>query len=257
MFIDVHCHLNDDKLKDDLSRIVSEFKAAGVGRVINVGCDAESSACAFKQAQEFPEIYFAAGLHPQELKDKDISEIYEIEKLCKDEKCVAVGEIGLDYYWDKTYCDKQKEFFLAQTELAYSLKLPVNIHVREAMGDAVKLIKDNRDKFGYGGVMHCFSGSRETAKELLDMGLYISFGGSVTFKNSRVAKEVAAFVPKDRLLTETDSPYLAPEPLRGTVNSPENIPIIAAKLAEIRGKSVEDIEIATEENARRLFYGLK
>lgn len=257
MFIDVHCHLTDDKLKGDLPRIVSEFKAAGVGRVINVGCCAESSAYAFKQAQEFPEIYFAAGLHPQELKDKDISEIYEIEKLCKAEKCVAVGEIGLDYYWDKTYCDKQKEFFLAQTELAYSLKLPLNIHVREAMGDAVKLIRDNKGKFCYGGVMHCFSGSRETARELLNLGLYISFGGSVTFKNSKTVKEVAAFVPKDRLLTETDGPYLAPEPLRGTVNSPKNVPIIAAKLAEIRGTSVEDIEIASEENAKRLFYGLK
>ena len=257
MFIDTHCHLDDPKLSGDIKKVVEEFKAAGVERVINIGCDVNSSRTALKQSENFSEIYFAAGLHPEDIKDTDISEIYEIEKLCKAEKCVAIGEIGLDYYWDKTYCDKQKEFFAAQTELAYKNKLPVNIHVRDAMGDAVKLLKDNKNKLGYGGVMHCYSGSVETAKELLNLGLYISFGGSVTFKNARTVREVAAFVPQDRLLTETDSPYLAPEPIRGTVNSPKNIPIIAEKLAEIRGESVKDIEIAVEENARRLFTKLR
>ncbi len=257
MFIDTHCHLDDPKLKDDLIAVVNEFKACGVGRVINIGCDVKSSELVKEQAEQFEEVYFAAGLHPMDIKDLEISAIYDIKGLLDHEKCVAVGEIGLDYYWDKSYSDKQKEFFVAQLELACAAGLPVNLHIRDAMGDACKILRENRDKLRYGGIMHCYSGSIESAKELMKLGLYISFGGSLTFKNARNIKEVAAAVPREYILTETDSPFLAPEPFRGTVNAPKRIPVIAEKLAEIRGEDIGEVETYVYENAKRLFSKLK
>ena len=170
---------------------------------------------------------------------------------------MAIGEIGLDYFWDKSFNDKQKDFFARQILLANKMRLPINVHVRDAMGDAVEILKANKNLLSCGGVMHCYSGSVETAKELLKLGFYISFGGTVTFKNARVAVDVAKFVPQDRILTETDSPYLAPEPKRGTVNSPKNIPFIVRRLAEIRGETAEDIERAVYENTLALFKKIR
>ncbi len=257
MFVDTHCHLDDEKFKDDLDKIVGEFRAAGVKIAVNVGCDAASSERVKSQAEKYDGVYFAAGIHPSEadkVKDGDIEKIFG---LARHEKCVAIGEIGLDYYWDKSFKEKQKELFVEQIRLAEELKLPVNVHVRDALGDAVEILKANKKRLVCGGVMHCFSGSVETAKELINLGFYISFGGTLTFKNSRTAVEVAKFVPKDRMLTETDSPYLAPEPFRGTVNSPKNIPFIAQKLAEIRGETVEETARAVYENTLRLFTKIK
>ena len=253
-FVDCHCHLDDEKLKNDVERVVAAFRAAGVGIVLNVGCDAQSSKTVASQAEAIDGVYFAAGIHPSEVKDADISDLDIIAELAAREKCVAIGEIGLDYHWDKSYTDKQKDFFIRQIRLADELRLPLNVHVRDAMGDAVKILKDNKDKLRYGGVMHCFSGSVETAKELMALGFYISFGGTLTFPNSLKTCAVAATIPADRLLTETDSPYLAPVPKRGTVNSPVNIPLIVKKLAEVRGEDELFIKRAVYENAKRLFY---
>lgn len=257
MFVDTHCHLDDEKLKNDLDKVVEEFRAANVGIVINIGCDALTSELVKNQAEKYEGVYFAAGVHPMDVKDVKDGDLDKIAELCGHAKCVAIGEIGLDYYWDKTFKEKQKEYFAKQIALANELKLPINVHVRDAMGDAVEIIKANKDKLTYGGVMHCYSGSVETAKELLKLGFYISFGGTLTFKNARAALEVAKFVPTDRILTETDSPYLAPEPKRGTVNAPKNIPFIAARLAEIRGETVENIERAVYENTLALFKKIR
>lgn len=257
MYVDTHCHLDDDKLKYDLDKVVADFHAAGVNIAINIGCDVKSSEVVKNQAEKYDGVYFAAGIHPSDVKDANLSDIDKIAELLSNVKCVAVGEIGLDYYWDKSFNDKQKEFFVRQIELANSVKLPINVHVRDAYGDAVEILKEHKRELSHGGVMHCFSGSVETAKELLDLGLYISFGGTLTFKNSKKAVEVAKIVPKDRILTETDSPYLAPEPLRGTVNSPKNIPFVVEKLAEIRGETQEETARAVYENTLRLFSKIK
>ena len=253
MFVDSHCHLDDEKLKNDIESVVGDFRAANVGIVINIGCDAITSEIVKDQAEKYDGVYFAAGIHPMDVKDADERDINKIAELALHPKCVAIGEIGLDYYWDKTYSEKQKEFFVRQIDLANSLSLPINIHVRDAIGDAVEILKSNADKLKNGGVMHCYSGSIETAKELLKLGLYISFGGTLTFKNARKTQEVAKIVPKDRILTETDSPYLAPEPFRGTVNSPKNIPLIVKKLAKLRGETEEKIARAVLENTLALF----
>lgn len=253
MFVDTHCHLDDAKLIDNIEEIVREFRAANVGIVINMGCDAATSEIVKSQAERFDGVYFAAGIHPSDVKGATEKDLDEIAALFTHPKCVAVGEIGLDYYRDTSFKDKQKEFFVRQIALAKKAGLPVNVHVRDAMGDALEILKANRENLTNGGVMHCYSGSVETAKELIKLGFYISFGGTLTFKNARTAVEVAAYVPLNRVLTETDSPYLAPEPVRGSVNSPKNIPHIAARLAEIRGVSVSDIERAAFDNTLALF----
>ena len=257
MFVDSHCHLDDEKLKGDLDKVVADFRSAGVGIVIDIGCDAKTSEIVKNQAEKFDGVYFAAGIHPMDVKDAELSDLDKIADTAKHPKCVAIGEIGLDYYWDKTFAEKQKEFFVRQIELANSLDLPINIHVRDAIADAVEILKNNADKLKSGGVMHCYSGSAETAKELLKLGLYISFGGTLTFKNARKTQEVAKIVPIDRILTETDSPYLAPEPVRGTVNSPKNIPFIVQRLAEVRGETVRGIETAVYNNTLKLFKKIK
>ena len=202
-------------------------------------------------------MYFAAGIHPSEVKDADISDLDKIACLAKHDKCVAIGEIGLDYFWDKSFVDTQKEFFARQISIADELKLPINIHVRDAMGDAVELLKAHRKELGHGGVMHCYSGSVETAKELLKLGFYFSFGGTLTFKNAKAAVEVAKFLPAERILTETDSPYLAPEPVRGTVNAPKNIPYIVRRLSEIRGEEIDKTARYIYENTLKLFPKIK
>ena len=257
MFVDTHCHLDDEKLSGDIENVVAEFRAAGVGIAIDVGCDAKTSELVKSQAERFDGVYFAAGIHPMDVEKATDKDLEKIAELATHPKCVAIGEIGLDYFWDKSFNDKQKDFFARQILLANKMRLPINVHVRDAMGDAVEILKANKNLLSCGGVMHCYSGSVETAKELLKLGFYISFGGTVTFKNARVAVDVAKFVPQDRILTETDSPYLAPEPKRGTVNSPKNIPFIVRRLAEIRGETAEDIERAVYENTLALFKKIR
>ena len=200
MYIDTHAHLNYEDKYGDLDALLAEIAAAGVDTVINVGWNCDSSALAAKQAEKYPQLYFAAGFHPSNLSDFREGDYERLAALLTSPKGVAVGEIGLDYHYDGTDEAAQKRAFAAQLELAYALKLPFCVHSRDAAADTLRILKDNRGKLAYGGVMHCFSGSPETAKEYLKLGLYISFAGPVTFRNARRLDEVAKEVPADRIL---------------------------------------------------------
>lgn len=256
MFVDTHCHLHDEKLKDT-NAVVDEYLKSGIDIAINMACCALTSEKGKDLAEKFPSIYFGAGCHPSDINGLDQAELDKISALTSHPKCVAVGEIGLDYYWEPYDKEKQIKGFIAQMELAKACKLPISIHSRDATGDMLKILKENKDKLTYGGVMHCFSGSVETAKELLKLGLYISFAGPLTFKNANSILDVAAFVPDDMCLTETDSPYLSPHPLRGKVNSPKNIPIILSKLAQLKNQDMYDLAQKIMNNSKTLFYKLK
>ena len=246
MYIDTHAHLNYPEKYGDLPQLLAKIAAAGVDTVINVGWDLASSALAAEQAETptaapaerlagCPALYFAAGFHPSNLQD------YQ----------------RLDYHYEDTDEAAQKRAFCAQLELAEALSLPVIIHSRDAAADTLRILKDNRAKLRAGGVMHCFSGSPETAKEYLKLGLYISFAGPVTFKNARRLDEAAKIVPPERILAETDSPYLAPEPFRGTLNTPKNVVQVYEKLAQLRGEEVFALAARIRENAKTLFYKIR
>lgn len=255
-FIDTHAHLCDAKLPD-AKLVVENFKSQGVEKVINMACCIDTALSARETSEKFPEVYFASGIHPMDLKDAKDGDLERVEKIADHPKCVAIGEIGLDYYWDKSYKEKQKEGLIFQLELAKKLKLPFSFHSREATLDTLTILKENKSLLEYGGVMHCYAGSVETAKELLKLGLKFGFGGTSTFKNARSVLEVASFVPKDAILVETDCPFLAPEPFRGTVNEPKNIPIIVKKLSEIRGEDYEELSENIYNNTLELFPKLK
>lgn len=255
MFIDTHCHLHDAKLTD-LDAVVKNYLRENVTKVINMGCCLETSEIGKSLSEKYDSVYFAAGYHPGDINGFNDDELEKIKSLAIHEKCVAIGEIGLDYYWEPYDKERQIDGFIKQLELACELKLPVSIHSRDATADMLKILKDNKAKLTYGGVMHCFSGSKETATELMKLGLYISFAGTVTFKNANNLKEIAKFVPVDRCLTETDCPYLAPHPLRGTINEPKNIPLIAAHVASLKEMDVLDFADCVMKNAKTLFYKL-
>ena len=204
-----------------------------------------------------PALYFAAGFHPSNLQGYQKGDEECLASLLQSPKGVAVGEIGLDYHYEDTDEAAQKRAFCAQLELAEALCLPVIIHSRDAAADTLRILKDNRAKLRAGGVMHCFSGSPETAKEYLKLGLYISFAGPVTFKNARRLDEVAKMVPPERILAETDSPYLAPEPFRGTLNTPKNVVQVYEKLAQLRGEELFALAARIHENAKTLFYKIR
>ena len=261
MYIDTHAHLNYEHKYGDKAALLAEIAAAGVDTVINVGWNFDSSALAAKMAEnestDGPALYFAAGFHPSNLADFRAGDFERIAALLSSPKGVAVGEIGLDYHYDGTDERAQKRAFCEQLELAHSLGLPFIIHSRDAAADTLQILKDNRAKLSHSGVMHCFSGSPETAKEYLKLGLYISFAGPVTFKNARRLDEVAKIVPADRILAETDSPYLAPEPLRGTLNTPKNVAHVYEKLASLRGEPLGDLAAQIRKNAYALFQKLR
>ena len=264
MYIDTHAHLNYDNKYGDMAALLSEIAAAGVDTVVNVGWNFDSSALAAEMAEResadssanAPALFFAAGFHPSNLADFRTGDFERIAALLSSPKGVAVGEIGLDYHYDGTDEAAQKRAFCEQLELADSLGLPFIIHSRDSAADTLQILKDNRAKLSHGGVMHCFSGSPETAKEYLKLGLYISFAGPVTFKNARRLDEVVKIVPADRILAETDSPYLAPEPLRGTLNTPKNVVRVYEKLAALRGEPLEELAAQIHKNAHTLFKKL-
>ncbi len=256
MYIDTHCHITDKKYLN-VEEVINGYLKSNVRYVIEMGCNLQSSVLGKNLSNQFDSVYFAVGVHPSDIEEFNEQTISLLEKLTHDNKCVAIGEIGLDYYW-KPYDDKKQiQGFLSQLELAKNLKLPVSVHCRDANGEMVKILKDNKQKLEYGGVMHCYSGSKETVKELLDLGFYIGFGGTVTFKNAVNVQEVCRFVPVDRILTETDSPYLSPEPYRGQINTPENIPIINAKISLLKGIENEKMAEIVMNNAKALFYKIK
>ena len=250
MLFDTHAHLNDDRFCDDRDEIIASLHSNGVGAYCEIGFDMQSSENAAKLAQRYDFVYAAVGTHPHDSKDMTEEDIPRLKQLLAMDKVVALGEIGLDYYYDNSDRAVQREWFARQLCVAKEVGMPVVIHSRDAMADTIDILKAH----GMGcGIIHCYSGSKESAKILLDMGYYISFAGPVTFKNAVTALEVIDYVPMDRLLIETDSPYLAPVPYRGKRNQPVYVAEVAKKVAEIKGLSFEEVADITFRNAKKAY----
>ncbi len=252
MYVDTHCNLDDSRL-EPIDKTVKEYTDCGVSIAVHMGCDLNSSIKGRELSKKYSSVYFACGYHPSEIDGFSNDAIEKLKSLSQDEKCVAIGEIGLDYHWDGYDKNKQIDGFLSHLELAKKVKLPVSIHSRDATGDMLSILKSNKNLIENGAVMHCFSGSVETARELMNLGVYIGFGGTVTFKNAVNLKQVASFVSNDFILTETDSPYLSPEPLRGTTNTPKNVALVTQYLALLKGQPTDKIASEIMANAKRLF----
>lgn len=252
---DSHCHLNDEKYNEDRKELIENLRKQGVKRLVTAGYSIESSKEAIKLSKEYDFIYATIGISPNDVPktledlDKDLNSIKDLYK--EGEKIVAVGEIGLDYYWNTENKEIQKEAFKRQIELANNLNLPIQIHTREAIADTLEILKDN--KVNRKGIFHCCPFNRELVKEGLKLGFYISFAGPTTFKNSKNAVEIIKMVPDDKMLVETDSPYLSPEPFRGKRNDPSRVQYIIKKIAEVKEKSFEEIEKMVYENANTIF----
>ena len=250
MFFDTHAHYDDEQFDDDRDHVLASMEEAGVELIVNPGADMPSSRAARELAARWPFVWFGVGVHPHDARSMTDADFDELRSMAADPKCVAVGEIGLDYHYDLSPRDVQKQRFIQQMELAAELKKPVIIHEREACADVLDVVTRFRH---VPGVYHCFSGSWETARIILDQGWYLSFTGVITFKNARKALEVVEKMPADRLMIETDSPYLAPVPVRGRRNDSRNLPFIAARAAEIRGLSLEELAALTLSNGKRFF----
>ena len=252
MIFETHAHYDDEKFDEDRAELLSSMQENGIGRIINVSANLESLENTRKLMEAYPFIYGAFGLHPDEVGDLNEDVMARMRELCRLEKAVAVGEIGLDYYWDKENHEKQQYWFRCQIALAREEKLPMIIHSREAAADTLRVMKEEKSE-EIGGVIHCFSYSAEMAEEYLKMGFYLGIGGVVTFKNAKKIKEVVQMAPMERILLETDSPYLAPVPYRGKRNSSLYLPYVVREIAEIKGISEEEVIEMTEKNAVRLF----
>ncbi|MEI3306851.1 MAG: TatD family hydrolase [Dysosmobacter sp.] len=248
---DTHAHYDADQFASDREAVLTALPAAGVGLVVDPGCDVASSREAAALAERFGHVYAAAGIHPEDCAGCTDADFDAIRELCRREKVVAVGEIGLDYYWkENPPRDFQEQVFRRQIELALELDLPVIIHDREAHGDSLRIVLDYP---GLRGVFHCFSGSPEMAQELLKRGWYLGFDGPITYKNAKRAPEVAAITPMDRIVIETDAPYMAPVPFRGKRNDSRYLPYVVEKLAEWKGVTPEEMTDITWQNGKRLF----
>jgi TatD DNase family protein len=252
MLFDTHVHLNAEQFNEDLEEVISRAKEAGVGKMVVVGFDRPTIEKAMELVEHYDFLYASVGWHPVDAIDMTDEDLAWIEELSSHPKVVALGEMGLDYHWDKSPKDVQKEVFRKQIHLAKKVKLPIIIHNREATQDIVDILREEGAE-EVGGIMHCFSGSPEIAQECVDMNFYISLGGPVTFKNAKKPKEVALEIPLERLLIETDCPYLAPHPNRGKRNEPAYVKLVAEQIAELKGVSVEEVEKITTENANKLF----
>ena len=253
MIFDTHCHLNDENLLQNVDEIIENAHKVGVNRFLVVGWDKESSLTAIKLAEQYDGVYAAIGFHPENIFDATDEDFEETMKFIDHPKVVAVGEIGLDYHWTKDPIKRelQKEWFIKQIDFANEHHKPISIHNREAFLDCLKILKEHRPQ--YSGVMHCYSGSVELLKDVLDLGLYIGLDGPLTFLNAKTPKEVCEVVPLERLLVETDCPYLSPHPLRGTVNEPKNIVLITDEITRIKGLSKKHILDVIYQNSNRLF----
>lgn len=252
MLFDTHAHLNAVQYEEDLLEVIDRAKAEGVSNIVVVGFDKPTIKRAMELTEQYDFIYAAVGWHPVDAIDMTEEDLVQIEKLAHHPKVVAIGEMGLDYYWDKSPKEIQKEVFRKQIQLAKKVNLPIIIHNREATADIVEILREENAQ-EVGGIMHCFSGSYEVAMQCIEMNFYISFGGPVTFKNAKKPKEVAAQVPLDRLLIETDCPYLTPHPFRGKRNEPSYVKYVAEKIAELRGMTFDEIASITSKNAKKIF----
>ena len=254
---DSHSHLNDEKFDEDREEQIKKIRESGVLNFITAGYSVESSKKALEIAKKYDFIYTTAGVSPNEIPQTEEElwkQLAEIEKIVEKnkEKICAIGEIGLDYYWNTDNKELQKKAFIEQIKIANKYNLPIVIHTREAVMDTLQILKEN--KVTKTGVFHCCPQNRELIKEGLKLGFYISFAGPITFKNSKNAEEMINLVPNDRILIETDSPYLAPEPVRGTRNTPANVKYIAQKIADVKGLTLEEVEKITFENTKNILY---
>ena len=251
MLFDTHAHMDDRAFDTDREELLSALPGQGLALVMNPGCSLESSRNAVRLAKEYDYIYAAVGSHPDAADEVDGAVLEEYRELCKlNSKVKAIGEIGLDYHYEDIPRDIQLKAFRAQMELARELGLPVIVHERDAHEDGMAVVRDFPEVTG---VFHCYSGSAEMARQLVDRGWYIGFTGVLTFKNARKAIEVASSIPLERIVLETDCPYMAPEPFRGRRNDPGKLYRMAEKLAEIRGLTVEEVQAITVENGKRLY----
>lgn len=247
LIFDTHAHYEDPVFEDNFDGLINEMKNSGVGGIITCGCDKQSSLKALSLAERYDIVYAAVGIHPGNIDNG--TTIAEIRELLSHPKCVAVGEIGLDYYWRQDNKSEQKEIFKAQLQLANELGLPVLVHDRDAHADTLEILKEYKPK----GVVHAFSGSVEMAREIIKLGLYLGVGGVLTFKNARALPAVVSDTPIEKLLLETDAPYLAPVPHRGETNNSAMIHYVAEKMAEIKEISKNEVLIQTFKNAKNLF----
>jgi TatD DNase family protein len=253
MLIDSHAHIDDQKFNEDREAVLENARAAGVELIINPGADEASSFRAVAMSEKYPMVYATVGIHPHDAKDYDAPKHDALlTEWAKKEKVVAIGEIGLDYHYDYSPRDVQQEVFIRQLIIAKAVELPIVIHNRESMEDMVRILKEYFVP-EYGGIMHSYSGSVEMAKVFLDMGFHLSISGPLTFSNARKLPEVVAMMPLERLLIETDSPYLTPTPHRGKRNEPAYVRLVAAEIARIRGMTVEEVAAITTANAKSVF----
>ena len=253
MIFDTHAHYDDEAFNEDRDQILSSMKDGGVGCIVNVCASVGGFGGTLELMKAYPFVYGAVGVHPDDAGIMTQDTLDEIRRLSHMEKMVAIGEIGLDYYWDKENHDLQKEWFIRQLDLARKKEKPVIIHSREAAADTMEIMKEYAS--GLRGVIHCYSYSAEMAKEYVKMGYYIGIGGVVTFKNAKKLKQVVQEIPLESIVLETDCPYLAPVPYRGKRNSSLYLPYVAEEIAALKGAAAEDVVLQTEENARKL-YGL-
>lgn len=251
MIFESHAHYDSQQFDEDRDELLGSMPEKGIGTIINSGADWDSVIEVVELAHKYPHVYAAVGMHPDEVGDLDEERFAYMKLQCQKDKVVAVGEIGLDYYWDNESHDVQKKWFIRQLELARELDLPVIIHSRDAAADTLEIMKKYAQ--GLRGVIHCFSYSKELAMEYVKMGFYIGVGGVVTFKNGKKLKEIVQEIPLERILLETDSPYLAPVPHRGKRNSSLYIPHIAQEIADLKGITYEEVIAQTEQNGKELF----
>lgn len=252
MIFDSHAHYEDEKFNEDREELLGSFQNKGVEFVVNVASSLETVKETMKLIHQYDFMYGAVGVHPEECAPLTEEHIQEFKKLCDDPKVVAVGEIGLDYYWNDPESEIQKKWFIRQLELAREVKMPVIIHSRDAAKDTLDIMKAAKSE-EIGGVIHCFSYSVEIAREYLDMGFYLGVGGVVTFKNSKKLKDVVEYAPLDRILLETDCPYMSPVPHRGERNNSLNLVYVAEEIARIKGVDYDTVVQTTRDNAKRMY----
>lgn len=254
-FIDIHCHYDDPRFDEDRDAVIASLPEKNVYAAINAGCTVAESLFCQEMAEKYGHMYFCAGIHPINAQEYSLENLQKLKEMWKHEKCVGAGEIGLDYYWaENPSKEVQKEAFVMQANAAKEMGIPVQIHARNAIGDTLDIIRSEKIT---NGVMHCFSESNESARVCIDQGLYFSFGGVCTFKNSVRAQENLQYIPKDRILLETDAPFLAPVPNRGKRNDSSNIIYVVEHIAMLWNMTPQEVCDITNENAKRLFGKVK
>ena len=255
MIIDTHAHYDSEAFEEDRHMLLSSMQEQGVGRIINACASVDGLQDTIALMEQYPFVYGAVGVHPDDAEQMNAEVLEEVCRLARHEKTVAIGEIGLDYYWHKEPENHliQKKMFCAQMDIAREEKLPFMVHSRDAAEDTLKIIREYVQGGMYGGVLHCFSYGKEIAREYLNMGLYLGVGGVVTFKNAKKLKEVVAYAPLSQILLETDCPYMAPTPYRGKRNVSHYLSYVAEAIAQIKGMTTEEVIAVTEENAKKLF----